>query len=171
MLLDSESNLIFGRIHFGTTDIFNYFEERAQLKNLPTFDELEAAATKLFEKYVSPRARYQVKADARDEATSDIPRAPLGAPWQTPVESAPAPKKGKRKAAKTLKVGAGATVKQKKKNKKPDDDGPKPPFHGDQVSFDDSVFMHDAMISREVAAAVAQGAVGRVWEGLKVNSS
>ncbi|KAJ7896769.1 hypothetical protein B0H14DRAFT_3605259 [Mycena olivaceomarginata] len=28
--------------------------------------------------------------------------------------------------------------------------------------------MHDAMISREVAAAVAQGAVGRVWEGLKV---
>ncbi|KAJ6480036.1 hypothetical protein DFH09DRAFT_951259 [Mycena vulgaris] len=44
----------------------------------------------------------------------------------------------------------------------------KPQFFGDQVLFDTGTFMHDAMISREVAAAVAQGAVGRVWEGLKV---
>ncbi|KAJ7497873.1 hypothetical protein B0H11DRAFT_2384714 [Mycena galericulata] len=72
-------------------------------------------------------------------------------------------KKTKAKPKKP-KVGAETTKKKSQKKK----DTPKSPFFGDQVSFDDGTFMHDAMISREVAAAAAQGAVGRVWEGLKV---
>jgi hypothetical protein len=72
-ILDSKLNLIFCRIHFGTTDIFGYFKQCAWLRTLPTFDKLEAAATTLFETYVSPRAWYQVKVDVWDEAASDIP--------------------------------------------------------------------------------------------------
>jgi hypothetical protein len=56
-----------------------------------------------------------------------------------------------------------------KKPAKPKPPPPPPPtFYGDQVLFDNGTFMHDAMISREAAAAAAQGDVGRVWEALKV---
>jgi hypothetical protein len=160
--------LRFGRVHFGTTDIFAYFEEHERLQTLPTFEELEVAAKQLFETYVAPRARHEVRIDARDEATADIPRAPLGSPWQSPAPPTTALKKGKEKAVKALKVGASTTTKKKTQKKKVAE-VPKPPFVGDQVAFDDGTFMYDAMISREVAAAVAQGDIGRVWEGLKVN--
>lgn len=155
------------RIHFNATDIFTYFAEQAQLKTLPSFEELEIAAKKLFETYVSAGARYQVQLDARDEAASWATQAPLGAPWQgPPASTTPAAKKGRRKPVKLAKVGATTAKKPaKKKTAEP----PKLPFYGDQVFFDNGTFMHDAMISREVAAAVAQGAVGRVWEALKVN--
>ncbi|KAJ7482408.1 hypothetical protein FB451DRAFT_974699, partial [Mycena latifolia] len=150
-------------IHFNTTDIFAYFAEHALRSTLPSFEELEVAAKKLFETYVTSSARYQVQMDARDESSSWATQAPLGAPWQVPLTSSiPPPKTTKRKAPK--KVNSGGT--KMKKSVKKRDEAPKPPFVGDQVFFDSGTFMHDAMISREVAAAVAQGAVGRVWEAL-----
>ncbi|KAJ7267142.1 hypothetical protein C8J57DRAFT_1068065 [Mycena rebaudengoi] len=133
--------------HFNTDDIFEYFAALGRLDKLPSFEELELAAKKLFETYVVSGARYQVRLDARDEATSGTVRAPLGDLWAKPRSTKLPPKK---------------TAKPKPL--------PPPPleFFGDQVLFDNGTFMHDAMISREVAAAAAQGAVGRVWEGLKV---
>ncbi|KAJ6592012.1 hypothetical protein B0H10DRAFT_2233056 [Mycena sp. CBHHK59/15] len=133
------------RIHLNTTDIFAYFTERSQLKTLPSFEELEIAAKKLFETYVSAGARYQVQIDARDEAASWATQAPVGAPWQRPAASTTAAaKKGRRKPVKLAKLGAKTA---KKPLKKKTEEPPK---------------------LLEVAAAVAQGAVGRVWEALKV---
>ncbi|KAJ7108021.1 hypothetical protein C8R43DRAFT_1140157 [Mycena crocata] len=154
-------------IHFNTTDIFGYFEERAKLGTLPSFEELETGAKLLFETYVSSGSRYQVQIDARDEATWSTARAPLGAPWQEPSPSTTrTPPKRKRKSAKVLKVGS--TFEKSSTRKPSKKDEPKPPFFGDQVFFDEATFMYDALISREVAAAAAQGAVGRMWEALKV---
>ncbi|KAJ7929444.1 hypothetical protein B0H13DRAFT_2310589 [Mycena leptocephala] len=144
------------KISFKTTDIFGYFEEHSRLNTLPSFEELEIRAKDLFETYVSSRSRYQVLADARDEATSDIPHAPLGAPWKTPAETSTSSKKPKCKVLKTLKVGATTAMKKAPKKK---ENVTKPIFVGDRVGFDNGTFMHDAMISREVAAAVAQGDV------------
>ncbi|KAJ7289648.1 hypothetical protein C8J57DRAFT_1430275 [Mycena rebaudengoi] len=148
--------------HFNTDDIFEYFAALGRLDKLPSFEELELA-TKLFETYVVSGARYQVRLDARDEATLGTVRAPLGDPW-VPTSAADAqPAKPKREAKpRSTKLPPKKTAKPKPL--------PPPPleFFGDQVLFDNGTFMHDAMISREVAAAAAQGAVGRVWEGLKV---
>lgn len=160
-------NLKIHSIHFNTTDIFAYFENHSRQNTLPSFEELETAAKLLFETYVASRTRYQVQIDARDEAMSDISRAPLGAPLQGPSVSSTKPTRTKRKTVKKLKIGATTTT--KKTPKKKAENVPKPLFVGDQVAFDDGTFMHDAMISREVAAAVAQGQVGRAWEALKVH--
>ncbi|KAJ7737980.1 hypothetical protein B0H16DRAFT_1325652 [Mycena metata] len=151
-------------LHFNTTDIFGYFEDRAKRGVLPPFEEIDAVSKKLFETYVSPRTRHQVRVDARDEATLDIPRAPLGAPWQQPTTASTPAQNPKKKAAKILKVGSAKATTTKKKAAA---EVPKPPFLGDQVAFDNGTFMYDAMLSREVAAAVSQGAVGRVWEAVK----
>ncbi|KAJ7508161.1 hypothetical protein B0H11DRAFT_2185164 [Mycena galericulata] len=162
--LDALLRQISRSIHFRTNDIFEYFSNLARNDKLPSFEELEEAAKKLFETYVSSASRYQVQMDARDGITSPTTQAPLGAPWQAPVSSSP-PIKSKRK---TKKVSDSKTPKKNFKKKKATTKPAAGPFTGDQLYFDEATFMHDAMISREAAAAAAQGAVGRVWEALKV---
>lgn len=92
---------------------------------------------------------------------------PLGTPWifsPVDISSIPAPKKTCKCKSKNT-----STSTESAESKVPDTPpSPPPPFYGDRVLSDLSGFMRDAMLSREVAAAVAEGAVGRVWEGLKV---
>ncbi|KAJ7699248.1 hypothetical protein B0H17DRAFT_1256751 [Mycena rosella] len=126
-------------------------------------DLCEAAAKKLFETYVSSGARFQAKLDARDDATSWTAQAPLGAPWQTSPPSLPLPTKPKRKTRTTS-----VSIPKKSKKKVSTMEQPPAQFWGDNIYFDTGTFMHDAMISREAAAAAAQADVGRVWEALKV---
>ncbi|KAJ7726617.1 hypothetical protein B0H16DRAFT_1735544 [Mycena metata] len=152
-------------LHFNTTDIFGYFEDRAKWGALPQFEEIDTVSKTLFDTYVSPRMRHQIRVDARDEATSDIPRALLGAPWQQPTTTSTPTQNPKKRAPKILKVGSAKATTTKKKVAV---EVPKPTFLGDQVAFDNGTFMYNAMLSREVAAAVTQGAVGRVWEAVKI---
>lgn len=153
---------MFFRVHFNTPDIFEYFAALGRLNKLPSFEDLEIAAKALFETYVGSAARYQAGMDARDEATEWAARAPLGTPWN-PIPT-PSTQPTKKKARKTT-----STKIPPKKSAKSKAVPPQPPsFFGDQALFDTGTFMYDAMISREVAAAAAQGDVGRVWEGMKV---
>ncbi|KAJ7201497.1 hypothetical protein B0H12DRAFT_1036342 [Mycena haematopus] len=149
-------------IHFGTTDIFEYFAALGRLDKLPSFEDLEIAAKRLFETYVGSAARYQAGMDARDDATEWAARAPLGTPWNPTPTSSSQPTKSKRKPPKiTSKKNPPKSTKVKKVP------APPPAFHGDQALFDTGTFMYDAMISREAAAAAAHGDVGRVWEAMK----
>ncbi|KAJ7232706.1 hypothetical protein C8J57DRAFT_1026619, partial [Mycena rebaudengoi] len=149
--------------HFNTEDIFEYFSTLRRLDNLPSFEELEVVAKKLFEAYVASGARYHVGMDARDEATAWTSRAPLGDPWAPLATGNSEPPKPKQK----MKVTS-EKIPPKKTSKPKPPPSPAPAFFGDQVLFDNGSFMYDTMISRKVAAAVAQGAVGCVWEGLKI---
>jgi hypothetical protein len=156
------------RIHFGTTDIFEYFAALGRLNKLPSFEDLEKAAKKLFDTYVASGARYQAGVDARDEATKWTARAPLGTPWVPMSTSSSKPSKPKNKSKKPT-----STKIPQKKPKAAPKAAPKavpelPPFFGDQALFDSGSFMYDAMVFREGAAATAQGDVGRVWETMKV---
>ncbi|KAJ7115602.1 hypothetical protein C8R43DRAFT_1138060 [Mycena crocata] len=157
------SSYILSRIHFGTDDIFEYFAALGRADALPSFEDLEIAAKKLFETYASSSSRYQVKLNARDSATKWTASAPLGAPWQASM-APPLVPKPKRKPRKNPSI----PKKTPKKKKAPAVESTAP-FTGDQVAFDDGTFMYDAMISREAAAAAAQGAVRRVWEAMKVD--
>jgi hypothetical protein len=98
--------------------------------------------------------------DARDSAMAQTPHVPLGAPWNSATASAPSTKP-KRKS-KTAKVLSEAPAKKEKEPSLP------PPFFDDKVLADEGCFMYDAFISHEMAAAAAQGDVGRVWETFKV---
>ncbi|KAJ7674127.1 hypothetical protein B0H17DRAFT_946931, partial [Mycena rosella] len=149
-------------VHFETEDIFEHFAVLGRANKLPLFAELESAARSLFKIYVASGASYQVGVDARDEATEWMPRAPLGDTWEPIDATTDQPVKPKR----TRKPKAPKPGKKPTKPKPP----PPPPaaFFGDRVFADNGTFMLDAMISREAAVATAQGAVGRVWETLKV---
>jgi len=65
---------------------------------------------------------------------------------------------------------ASKKAKRKAKPFKKSSDSLDPPFYGDRSFAEAATFKRDAMISREVVYAAAEGDVGRVWEGLKVNS-
>jgi hypothetical protein len=60
---------------------------------------------------------------------------------------------------------------KKRKQSKKSSDSAELPFYGDRSFSEAATFKRDAMISREVAYAAAEGDVGRIWEGLKVNVS
>lgn len=102
--------------------------------------------------------------DARDGQSGWASKVMAGTPWvPLPLDATSA---------------SGVKPKRKRKSKKPDANAPpktpapvakSAPFFGDQVISDEAAFMRDASISREVAAAVAFGDVGRMWEGLKVS--
>jgi hypothetical protein len=153
---------MFFSVHFNTPDIFEYFAVLGRLNKLPSFEDLEIAAKALFETYMGSAARYQAGMDARDEATEWAARAPLGTPWNPIPTPSTQPTKKKARKTTSTKIPPKKSAKSKAVPLQP------PSFFGDQALFDTGTFMYDAMISREVAAAAAQGDVGRVWEGMKV---
>ncbi|KAF8223238.1 hypothetical protein L208DRAFT_1381520 [Tricholoma matsutake] len=61
-----------------------------------------------------------------------------------------------------------ANQKNAKQSKAKSSDSPDPLFYGNHSFAEASTFKHDAMISREVAYAAAEGDVGQMWEGLKI---
>ncbi|KAK6969274.1 hypothetical protein R3P38DRAFT_3337119 [Favolaschia claudopus] len=132
------------------------------LKTLPTFDELELGAERLFDTYVGSAGRYQAGMDALESNSAWAPHAPLGTQWTSVPDPPPQPPKAKRKSKKIL---VPKIFKKPSKPKPPPP--PPPPFFGDQALFDSGTFMYDATVFREAVAATAQGDVGRVWEALK----
>ncbi|KAJ7845241.1 hypothetical protein B0H14DRAFT_2584802 [Mycena olivaceomarginata] len=126
-------------------------------KNLPSFEDLETIAKRLFDTYSSMTAQTEALSDARDGSSAWADKVPLGTPWvPIPIDdtsAAPAPTKGKRKSKKA--AGLKTTLSSPAV------------FHGDHVMSDSASFMRDASLSREAAAAVAEGDVGRVWEVMK----
>ncbi|KAJ7456199.1 hypothetical protein FB451DRAFT_1048472 [Mycena latifolia] len=152
------------RIHFKCADLHLHFRKLAELNQLPSFEDLEDAAKTLYDTYTSTVAQQEALYDARDAKSSWAAHVPLGAPWVSPPlnetsGAVPARKQRKRKSKKSDKRRAETT-------KAPP---PLPPvFYGDAVVSDSAYFMRDASISREAAAAVAEGDVGRVWEAMKV---
>ena len=162
---------ILHRVYFKTDDILIYFSNLGKTHALPSFEDLETAAKTLFDAYTSPTAQYEAADDARDGQSNWANAVPLGKKWDNNqvntsnvfslTEMANANKQAARLASKKAKRNA----KPPKKSSESLD----PPFYGDRSFAEAATFKRDAMISREVAYAAAEGDVGRVWEGLKVS--
>ncbi|KAF8152779.1 hypothetical protein K438DRAFT_1477476, partial [Mycena galopus ATCC 62051] len=150
------------RIYFKCDDLSAHFTARAALNNLPSFEELEIGAKHLYDTYVLTIAQMEAANDARDGSSAWAKNTSAGTPWvplPNDTTSASAPKRKRKSKKSTPTTAPAAKVKPSP---------PPPPFFGDQVISDEAAFMRDASISREVAAAVAVGDVGRMWEGMKV---
>ncbi|RDB22163.1 hypothetical protein Hypma_010672 [Hypsizygus marmoreus] len=154
------------RIHLAGPDgnLLDHFAQLEKDDNLPSFEDLEASALKLYRAYSSSRAQYRAMHDV--SATSEWSKMiPLGTPWS--------PVKLEEKPVKPEKKSKTRTAKPKGSNKPPKVPSAtaaalaKLPFHGDHVLAQLINLICDLQISREAAQAVASGDVGRVYETIK----
>ncbi|KAM6491593.1 hypothetical protein JOM56_012985 [Amanita muscaria] len=142
------------RLHFGCNNLFTYFEDLMASGHLPEIETLEEAARKLHRAYSSTRGVYQALHETTETSTWSR-TVPLGTPWVPPptFESSDSLSEPKKKPKRPTKKIA-------------DDLGRHP--KGDRVLANSIMFMRDAMISREMSYAIAEGDAGRVHEVMKV---
>ncbi|KAJ3511541.1 hypothetical protein NMY22_g15614 [Coprinellus aureogranulatus] len=133
------------RLHYGTEDIFKHFAILGATKKLPSLAELEKVATGLHHAYTTTHAIYNVLADttAKSRWTESVP---LGSEWVPPTSNP------------TTAKAASAT--------KPSTNGRH--ANGDRVLANSMTFMRDALLSREISYAMAEGDAGRVYEIMKM---
>ncbi|KAJ3535139.1 hypothetical protein NM688_g7020 [Phlebia brevispora] len=137
-------------LHFQTDDLFSYFDHLEVEERLPSFEDLHGAAKELYKRY-SDRHAYHSAMRGYNPADG-LGHIPIGSLWFTPEEdetSRALPKpKGKGRSTKIK-----STIEE--------------PFGGDQTLAQSIMYMHVTMISREIAEVIADGDIGRVYEGLK----
>ncbi|KAG9217635.1 hypothetical protein CCMSSC00406_0003676 [Pleurotus cornucopiae] len=137
------------RTYLKTNDLFKYFTDLYAKGTLPSFEDLEVSANKLFSAYSTSAAYHQCASDARSGQSPWSIAIPEGDKWiSTPTEPSSLPPQPPRPSH--------------KKNKRPE-----PSKDGDITLSESIAFMRDAMIAREAVYAVAEGDVGRLWEALK----
>ncbi|KAJ7231604.1 hypothetical protein C8J57DRAFT_1439834 [Mycena rebaudengoi] len=139
-------------LQFGTDDIFGYFKNLATSKKIPDLEDLVAMAKKLNRTYSTARARDHAMFDTG--TTSDWSKTiPKGSPWvPIEIEKSSLDKTTKRKS------------KAKKKGKEKE---PLLPCKGDFVLAQAIDFLRDALNSRKITRAVAEGDVGRMYSCIK----
>ncbi|KAJ6595484.1 hypothetical protein B0H10DRAFT_2089812 [Mycena sp. CBHHK59/15] len=154
------------RVYFKCDDIHAYFKSLSDSKQLPSFEALEEIARQLFDTYTSTVAETEAAYDARDGSSAWAEKVPLGTPWipipTDKTSAVPSKRKQKRKSKKSN------TQRPESSHSHSTLTATLPVFYGDNVLSASASFMRDASISRKAAAAVAEGAVGRLWETLKV---
>lgn len=142
--------------HFKCTDsIFSHFTHLEEQNLMPDIEDLLKAAGKLHRAFSSTHAIYL----ALDDTTLDSDwseTVPLGSTW-TPHPIIPS-------SVPNIVVNPAISKKPRKKEK-PVTRHP----NGDRVLANSITFMRDALMSREISYAIAEGDVGRVYEILKVN--
>lgn len=154
---------MFGRISFGCDDLLTHFEKLESAKSLPEIENLELTAKRLHRAYSSTRAHYQALQDSALSEGSDWGKTvPLGSPWLAPARDSTSES---ITTGSTTQPAQNASSKSKTSVKS---DAPTPPFKGDRVLANSIAFIRDALVSREMAFAVAEGDAGRVYEMMKV---
>ncbi|RDB30543.1 hypothetical protein Hypma_007322 [Hypsizygus marmoreus] len=157
------------RNHFECSNLFKYFENCATANKLPTFEELEAIALTLYRTFSTTRAHYRAL-DNKGGTSEWAKNVPLGSLWTPPPKDETSlfgPRPASQPKPRTSK-GKGNTHTAPKNDTKGNDAKEKPPFVGDRVLANSIAFMRDAIISREMSYAIAEGDVGRVYEVMKV---
>jgi len=142
--------------YFKCTDsIFSHFTHLAEQNLLPEIEDLLKAAGKLHRAFSSTHAIYLALDDtALDSEWSET--VPLGSTW-IPRPIIPS-------SVTDTAVNPATSKKPRKKKEKPVTRHP----NGDRVLANSITFMRDALMSREISYAIADGDVGRVYEILKV---
>ncbi|KAF8185692.1 hypothetical protein BJ912DRAFT_1060520 [Pholiota molesta] len=130
------------RLSFGAEDLLAHFKDLALKKNLPSLEDLQIQARKLYRAYTSLRGQDKAiyggvlmngSGSVVPHGTESARHIP-GMPTSNNIDTAAPAKK----------------------------------FDGDQVLARSVSFMRDAMFAREMTLATADGDVGRIWEIIKV---
>ncbi|KAJ3553132.1 hypothetical protein NM688_g3779 [Phlebia brevispora] len=133
------------RLHFSADNLFAHFDDLEKLDNLPDLADLRKAARTLHKRYSTQRA-YEMAMHGMNPPNF----FPVGSPWVAP------------EVDETSHLTQKAKTKAKKAAAESDD-----AFSGDQTLAQSIMFMHVTLILRDVVEAIADGDIGRVYEGLK----
>jgi hypothetical protein len=136
------------RVFYGTEDLIEYFDDLEKANKLPDLDGILTDATTLVDRYAS-QAALQNSLRASDATNISNPNpVPVGSPWvargssSSPTDSS---------QSKLHREHAG--------------------FTGDRVLRNSEVFLMEFGWWNEMAWAVPEGDIGRVWEIFKVSSN
>jgi len=154
-------------LRFGSESVWTHFNNLSQDK-FPTPGELFKMAVSLHDNYSSPRASTIFMLG--DQLDSSI--MPTGEPWweEEDLEQKPAPVGADSMGNGRAEGGDRSGGKGEGGSEKQEDVVPaeREEFNGDHTLMRSALFMHEALVSKEVAQAVAEGDPRRVYEGIKV---
>jgi hypothetical protein len=149
------------RNHFNCMDLVEHFKSLATQNKLLEFKELQSTALMLHRTFLSTRAHYRALHDTT--GMSDwVKYVCVGSPWTPPFID---PTSLSASQAQTKNK-----LTKKTQNPKGSEVGA-PPFKGDRALANSIALMWDAMISRKMSYAIAEGDVGWVYEVMKVTIS
>ena len=153
----------------GAEDLWTHFKDCYERGDIPSLEELYDLAIILWDNYSNPGAftRFVLGGQPNNSVV------PIGEPWgkDEDPEPRPAPKRAmgndvKGEGGEKLVKGEG---KEEMKGKDESSSAEVKEFQGDRVLARSAAFMYEALVSKEVAQAVAEGDIGRVYEGIKVS--
>lgn len=156
-------------LQFKTENLWTHFDKLDHQGNIPSPEDLFKMAVTLWNNYSSPGAftKFMVGCQPNDSVV------PTGEPWRKEEDTDPEPGPSKAVDSGTKDEGKGDSREEeeggKTKGKGAMPVGPEKEFRGDHVLARSVSFMYEALVSKEVAQAAAEGDVGRVYEGVKVS--
>ena len=179
-------------LHFKADNVWAHFDGLDR-DNFPSPQELFQAALSLYDNYSNPKANAVFMAGCPDDSVVLV-----GEPWREEEDTEPKPvptqaddmdtEGGKREGGDEEgkgeesedeeeegeggdeEGGGEGAVKEGESPKKQEDASAKDKsFDGDHVLARSALLMYEALVSKEVAQAVAEGDIGRVYEGIKVS--
>lgn len=157
-------------LRFKTENIWTYFENLHHQGNIPDPEQLFGMAVTLWKNYSNPGAFTKfVMGRQPDDSV-----VPIGEPWRKEEDTDPEPAPSRAMDSSSEDEKGGELRKdegaKETKEKGATSVGDKE-FQGDRVLARSASFMYEALVSKEVAQAVAEGDIGRVYEGIKVSFS
>lgn len=155
-------------LRFKTENLWTYFDNLDRRHEIPSPEDLFNTAVDLWNNYSNPNASTAFIA-GHQLSDSVVPIGELWRKEEDTTESEPAP-------SQAAGGSAGNTREQEWENGRGGETNGKDAmstgdkeFQGDRTLARSASFMYEALVSKEVAQAVAEGDVGRVYEGVKVS--
>ncbi|KAF9645275.1 hypothetical protein BDM02DRAFT_3071707, partial [Thelephora ganbajun] len=155
------------RLQFKTENLWTHFDDLHCRNEIPGFEGLFETAVALWNNYSSPGAFTSFMMGHH----LDNSIVPLGELWRKEEDTDPEPVQSQAACSSAKdKEGGGSGEDEgrggtKRKGPTPVEDEE---FRGDRTLARSASLMCEALVSKEVAQAVAEGDVGRVYEGIKM---
>ena len=156
-------------LYFKAESVWTHFNNLSQA-GLPTPDELFRIALLLYDNYSTPTASTIFMLGCQPNS----PVVSIGEPWREEEDTEPKliptgaddvdAEQGEEEDGSTKDKGEGGPKERKNAVPAKDED-----FDGDRTLMRSALLMYEALVSKEVAQAVAEGDIGRVYEGIKVS--
>ena len=147
-------------LHFKAESVWTYFNALDE-HELPSPEELFKVALSLYDNYSTPKAATMFMSGCQLNGSV----VSIGEAWREEEDAEPKPVPAEADDMDTEPVGGEDEGKECLQNKK---DVASVDFDGDHTLMRSALFMYEALVSKEVAQAVAEGDIGRVYEGIKV---
>jgi len=146
-------------LYFKSENVWTHFNALDK-HELPTAEELFKIALSLYDNYSNPKAAtiFELGCQPNSSIVS------VGEPWrEEDTQPKPVPVESDDTNA---EPGEGETKGKGDSQKEKDSASAK--FDGDHTLMRSALLIYEALVSKEVAQAVAEGDIGRVYEGIKV---